>query len=82
MSPELPKWKQRTIGFIQNLLQDTVDHLRLLADSSQLNRRTRSAMKSGRAARASFLAIRHHQRRLARRREIRLLVEGPVSANR
>jgi hypothetical protein len=27
------------------------------------------------------LAMRHHQRRLARRREIRQLVEGPVSAN-
>ena len=81
MYPEFPKWKKAAIGFIQNLLAETVDHLQLLADSTQLNRRTRSAWKSGRAARASYLAIRHHQRRLARRREIRQLVEGPVSEN-
>ncbi len=81
MTPELPRWKQILVGFIQNLVQETTDHLRLLVDHSQLNRRTRAAMKSGRTVRASFLAMRHHQRRLARRREIRQLVEGPVSAN-
>ena len=53
-----------------------------LIDQSQLNRRTRAAMKSGRNVRASYLAVSHHRRRLARRREIRRLVEGPVSANR
>jgi hypothetical protein len=77
----LPTWKQVVIGFVQNVLQDSIDHLRLLADHSQLNRRTRIALKRGRAMRASYLAVQHHQRRLARRREIRRLVEGPVSVN-
>lgn len=81
MYSPLPGWKQTIVGFVQNLLQDTIDHLRLLSDPSQLNRRARVALKLGRNTRASYLAVRHHQRRLARRREIRQLVEGPVSGN-
>ena len=81
MSPQLPNWKSVLIGFVQNVLQESIDHLQLLIDGSQLNRRTRAALKSGRNVRASYLAVSHHRRRLARRREIRQLVEGPVSAN-
>ena len=81
MSPQLPNWKSVLIGFVQNVLQESVDHLQLLIDGSQLNRRTRAALKSGRNVRASYFAVSHHRRRLARRREIRRLVEGPVSAN-
>jgi hypothetical protein len=82
MFPKLPLWKLMTLKFIQGVLQDTVDHLRLLSDHSQFNRRIRGALRAGRSTRAGYLAVNHHQRRLARRREIRRLVEGPVSANR
>jgi hypothetical protein len=82
MYPKIPRWKLAIVQFIQGVLQDSIDHLRLLTDHSQLNRRVRGALKAGRATRASYLAVSHHQRRLARRREIRRLVEGPVSANR
>ena len=81
MSPQLPSWKSVLIGFVQNVLQESVDHLQLLIDGSQLNRRTSAALKSGRNVRASYLAVSHHRRRLARRREIRRLVEGPISAD-
>jgi hypothetical protein len=82
MFPHLPTWKHVLVSFLQQVVEETADHARLLADSSQFNRRLRAAMKSGRTVRASYLAVRHHQRRLTRRREIRRLVEGPVSANR
>lgn len=82
MYPQIPRWKLLVVQFIQVAVQESIDHLRLLADHSQFNRRVRCALKAGRSARASYLAVRHHQRRLARRREIRQLVEGPVRRNR
>jgi hypothetical protein len=82
MTPQFPFWKKKLVGFIQNVLFETIEHMRLLSDQSQLNRRTRAAMKSGRNLRAGYLAVSHHQRRLARRREIRQLVEGPVIGKR
>lgn len=82
MYPNFPHWKLSVVEFIQGVLQDSIDHLRLLADHTTFNRRIRGALKAGRSTRASYLAVRHHQRRLARRREIRQLIEGPVSANR
>jgi hypothetical protein len=82
MFPNLPSWKLSALEAIQGLLQDSIDHLRLLADNSSFNRRIRGAMAAGRSTKASYLAVKHHQRRLARRREIRRLIEGPVSANR
>jgi len=82
MFPDLPHWKSSVVELIQNVLQDSIDHLQLLADHSSFNRRIRGALKHGRTARASYLAVKHHQRRLARRREIRRLVEGPVTASR
>lgn len=81
MYSQVPPWKFSVVQFIQGVLQDSIDHLRLLTDHTQLNRRVRGALKAGRSTRASYLAVKHHQRRLARRREIRRLVEGPVSAN-
>ena len=81
MFPNLPSWNKSVVEFVQNVLQDTIDQLRLLKDGSQFNRRIRAALKAGRSSRAGYLAVRHHQRRLARRREIRQLVEGPVSRN-
>lgn len=80
MFSELPSWKLSAVEFIQDVLQDSIDHLRLLADNSTFNRRIRGAQKAGRMTKASYLAVKHHQRRLARRREIRQLVEGPVRA--
>ncbi|QDS97342.1 hypothetical protein [Adhaeretor mobilis] len=50
------------------------EDLPLLADFSQMNRRTRRAMRTGRGVRATYLYIEHQRRRLARRREIRELV--------
>lgn len=82
MNPKISVRKLSILRFIQGVLVDSIDHMRLLSDHSQFNRRIRTAMKAGRASRAGYLAVRHHQRRLARRREIRRLVEGPVSANR
>jgi hypothetical protein len=82
MFSDLPRWKLPIVEFIQAVLQDSIDHLRLLADHSSFNRRIRGALKAGRSTKAGYLAVKHHQRRLARRREIRRLVEGPVSANR
>ena len=82
MYPKIPRSKLAIVQFIQGVLQDSIDHLRLLTDHSQFNRRIRGAMKAGRSTRAGYLAVNHHQRRLARRREIRRLVEGPVNANR
>jgi hypothetical protein len=82
MFSKFPNWKISAIEFIQGVLQDSIDHLRLLADNSTFNRRIRGAQKAGHATKASYLAVKHHQRRLARRREIRQLVEGPVRANR
>jgi hypothetical protein len=79
MYPEIPPWKLPVIQFIQGVLQDSIDHLRLLADHASFNRRIRGALKAGRSTKASYLAVKHHQRRLARRRENRQLVEGPVA---
>jgi len=50
------------------------EDLPLLADFSQMNRRTRRAIRTGRGVRAAYLGIEHQRRRLARRREIRELV--------
>jgi hypothetical protein len=81
LSDSLPEWKQAIVGFVQSIILETIDHLSLLTDGGRLNRRTRAALKAGRSTRASYLAVKHHQRRLARRREIRRLVEGPVGKN-
>ncbi|NOZ40476.1 MAG: hypothetical protein GXP24_09655 [Planctomycetes bacterium] len=63
----------------QNWLQQTASDLQLLVDTSQLNRRTRTAWRQGRTIRASYLLADHQRRRITRRREIRRLVEGRTS---
>lgn len=78
MDKYLPSWKASFVGFVQDFLQESVAQLRLLADGSQLNRRTKAAWRKGHNAQACYLAMGHHRRRLARRAEIRQLVEGPV----
>lgn len=78
MDNYLPNWKEVFVGFVQDFLQESVAQLKLLADGSQLNRRTKAAWRKGRQAQACYLAMGHHRRRLARRAEIRRLVEGPV----
>lgn len=50
------------------------EDLPLLADFSQMNRRTRRALRSGRITRATYLFAGHQRRRLARRQEIRALI--------
>lgn len=81
MPSDLPSWKQALVGMVQHVLQESIAQLRLLADGSQLNRRTKGAWRKGRQAQACYLAMSHHRRRLARRAEIRRLVEGPVRRN-
>ena len=81
MKPYLPLWKQALVGFVQNVLQESIAELQSLVEGRQLNRRSRAAWKQGRTQRALFLSAHHHQRRLQRRREIRQLVEGPVRKN-
>ena len=60
----------------QTVLARVASDMSLLADLSQLNRRTRLAWRSGRTSRACYLLADHQRRRIARRREIRRLVEG------
>ncbi len=60
----------------QSLASELASDLALLIDTTQLNRRTRLAWQRGRTTRAYYLMVDHHRRRLARRREIRRLVEG------
>jgi len=60
----------------QNWLQQVASDLHLLVDTSQLNRRTRSAWRQGRTTRAWYLLADHQRRKITRRREIRRLVEG------
>ena len=60
----------------QTALLDWLGDLSLLADGSQLNRRTRLAWSQGRTARACYLLADHQRRRITRRREIRRLVES------
>ncbi len=60
----------------QTLLQQAASDVRLLADMSQLNRRTRSAWRQGRTTKACYLLADHQRRRITRRREIRRLIEG------
>ncbi|TWU30090.1 hypothetical protein [Bythopirellula polymerisocia] len=78
MDKYLPGWKEEFVSFVQDLLQESIAKIKLLADGSQLNRRTKAAWRKGRRAQACYLAMGHHRRRLARRAEIRRLVEGPV----
>lgn len=67
---------QRTRLQSQTLLREIFSDLNLLADLSQVNRRTRAAWLSGRTTRACYLWADHQRRRMTRRREIRQLVEG------
>ena len=60
----------------QMLLQQMASDASLLVDLTQLNRRTRTAWRQGRTTRACYLLADHQRRRITRRREIRLLVEG------
>lgn len=60
----------------QSLMVELAGDLRLLADLTQLNRRTRLAWQQQRTSRACYLWMDHQRRRIARRREIRRLVEG------
>lgn len=59
-----------------SLLREWASDLSLLADTTQLNRRTRMAWQMGRTSRAYYLVADHQRRRIARRRAIRRLVEG------
>lgn len=57
-------------------VKELASDLGLLLDATQINRRTRLAWQQGRTNRACYLLIDHQRRRIARRREIRRLVEG------
>lgn len=73
--------RKRIVNLVQDVLQEKLNQLRLLGDTSQFNRRIRRARHLRHTTQTTFLVMAHHRRRLARRKAIRQLVEGPVRAN-
>lgn len=71
---ELSQVTQSVIAQANRSAQLLAEDLPLLADLSQMNRRTRRALRSGRITRATYLLMKHQRRRYMRRQEIRALV--------